>query len=108
MPEPRQSSFSDFVYQCDLLSQLLSGNLISYPVSSGPSQYSLQPAHLRHQYAGLWSGAVRLSVSTYDIQPKRDLCADTICGVSGYLGTTFHLHLLTFLHSICAAETLNR
>src|SRR6218665_1191370 len=31
-----------------------------------------------------------------------DLCADTICGVSGYLGTTFHLHLATFLHSICA------
>jgi len=35
---------------CDLLSQLLSGNLVSYPVSSGPSQYSSQPAHLRHQY----------------------------------------------------------
>src|SRR6218665_1980542 len=42
--------FSDFVYQCDLLSQLLSGNLISYPVSSEPSQYSSQPAHFRHQY----------------------------------------------------------
>src|SRR6218665_507621 len=42
--------FSDFVYQCDLLSQLLSGNLVSYPVSSGPSQYSSQPAHLRYQY----------------------------------------------------------
>src|SRR6218665_2195085 len=50
MPEPRQSSFSDFVYQCDLLSQPLSGNLVSYPFSSGPSQYSSQPAHFRHQY----------------------------------------------------------
>src|SRR6218665_3190423 len=50
MPEPRQSSFSDFVYQCDLLSQPLSGNLVSYPVSSGPSQHSSQPAHLRYQY----------------------------------------------------------
>src|SRR6218665_1164621 len=26
------SLFSDFVYQCDLLSQILSGNLVSYPV----------------------------------------------------------------------------
>src|SRR6218665_2377268 len=50
MPEPRQSSFSDFVNQCDLLSQPLSGNLVSYPVSSGPSQHSSQPAHLRYQY----------------------------------------------------------
>src|SRR6218665_2573363 len=51
VPEPRQPSFSDFVYQCDLLSQLLSGNLVSYPFSSGPSQYSSQPAHFRHQYS---------------------------------------------------------
>src|SRR6218665_1632945 len=50
MPEPRQPSFSDCVYQCDLLSPLLPGNLVSYPVSSGLSQYSSQPAHLRHQY----------------------------------------------------------
>src|SRR6218665_1175841 len=31
-----------------------------------------------------------------------------IWGGSGYLRTTFHLHLPTFLHSISAAETLNR
>src|SRR6218665_628617 len=30
--------------------QLLSGNLVSYPFSSGPSQYFSQPAHFRHQY----------------------------------------------------------
>ena len=59
-------------------------------------------------YAGLLSGAARLSVATYDIQPKLDLCADTFWGDSGYLGITFHLLLPTFLHSICAAETLNR
>src|SRR6218665_2756381 len=47
---PRQPSFSDFVYQCDLLSKLLSGNLVSYPFSSGPFQYSSQTAHFRHQY----------------------------------------------------------
>src|SRR6218665_1212654 len=48
VPEPRQPGFSDcvylsdFVYQCNLLSQHLSGNLVSYSVSSGPSQYSPQ------------------------------------------------------------------
>src|SRR6218665_2761985 len=42
--------FSDFIYQCDMMSQLVSGNLVSYPVSFGPSQYSSQPAHFRHQY----------------------------------------------------------
>src|SRR6218665_3293009 len=31
-----------------------------------------------------------------------------IWGCSGYLRTKFHLHLPTFLHSIYAAETLNR
>ena len=30
-----------------------------------------------------------------------------IWGGSRYLRTTFHLHFLMFLHSICAAETLN-
>src|SRR6218665_3050240 len=44
-------------------------------------------------------------VSTYDIQPKHGLCADVICGDSGYLRTTFHLQFPTFLHSICAAAT---
>src|SRR6218665_953526 len=42
----------------------------------------------------------RISVSNYDIQPKHDLCADIIWGDSGYLGTTFHLHLPTF-HLCC-------
>src|SRR6218665_3974580 len=30
-----------------------------------------------------------LLVSTYDIQPKHDLCVDTIWGDSGYLGILF-------------------
>src|SRR6218665_898441 len=48
----------------------------------------------------------RIPVATYDIQPKHcRLCADIICGDSGYLRTTFHLQFPAFLHSICAAET---
>src|SRR6218665_2002827 len=38
-------------------------------------------------------------------QPKHGLCADIICGDSGYLRTTFHLQFPTVLHSIRAAET---
>src|SRR6218665_2944427 len=41
----------------------------------------------------------------HNIQPKHGLCADIICGDTGYLRTTFHLQFPTFLHSICAAET---
>src|SRR6218665_2667894 len=41
MPKPCQPSFSGFVYQCNLLSLLLSGNLVSYPVSSGVSPWLL-------------------------------------------------------------------
>ena len=48
----------------------------------------------------------QIPVSTYDIQPKHDV--RIYRGGSEYLRTTFHLHLPTFLHSISAAETLNR
>src|SRR6218665_470463 len=45
----------------------------------------------------------RIIVSTYDIQPKHGLCADIICGDSGYLRTTFHLQFPTFssFHLCC-------
>jgi len=51
-------------------------------------------------------GAVLPDISI-NLRHPAGLCADVICGDSGYLRTTFHLHFPTFLHSICAAETLN-
>src|SRR6218665_1159722 len=52
VPEPCQPSFPDFVYECNLLSQVLSGLLSPYLVSSGPTQqaYYPQPVNLCHQY----------------------------------------------------------
>src|SRR6218665_446872 len=40
-------------------SQLFSGNLASYSISSGPSQYTPQPAHLRHRYPLFLSSFLR-------------------------------------------------
>src|SRR6218665_169662 len=60
-PKPRQPSFPDFTYHCNLLSRLCS--TASFRISSILDLPSIlrgpQPAHLRHQYTLLSSSFLR-------------------------------------------------